>query len=253
MEQFSRECLEIDMEDQPQDGVLEDPGLSSSHASPPHPASFESEPQTRSVARSLSQSLMDSLPPDENSRSRAAHASSSAYLTTSMDKVYSRAARLIQRTLDVEDVIVMDVSHCEMYDASSNLSSSPAMDSSSRKPTSDVAAPVTLYFGNPAQEPQMRTLSSEEYDRLREFFGKFPDGRVLEGVVPLSFRAFIPTRMKYALSELVAPIFLRTIELFSAVPVFNIDKRPFALLCAYNATDHTKRFVSASFDTPNAI
>jgi hypothetical protein len=29
-----------------------------------------------------------------------------------------------------------------------------------------------------------------------------------------------------------------------AVPIFNIDKRPFALLCAYNAGDHTTPFVS---------
>ena len=28
-----------------------------------------------------------------------------------------------------------------------------------------------------------------------------------------------------------------------AVPIYNIDKRPFALLCAYNANDHAKRFV----------
>ena len=27
------------------------------------------------------------------------------------------------------------------------------------------------------------------------------------------------------------------------VPIFNVDKRPFALLCAYNATDEQKRFV----------
>ncbi len=30
------------------------------------------------------------------------------------------------------------------------------------------------------------------------------------------------------------------------VPIFNIDKRPFALLCAYNAANNTKRFVSFS-------
>jgi len=32
--------------------------------------------------------------------------------------------------------------------------------------------------------------------------------------------------------------------LLVAVPIFNIDKHPFALLCAYNAQDHAKRFVS---------
>lgn len=28
-----------------------------------------------------------------------------------------------------------------------------------------------------------------------------------------------------------------------AVPIFNIDKRPFALLCAYNGSNETKRYV----------
>ena len=32
-----------------------------------------------------------------------------------------------------------------------------------------------------------------------------------------------------------------------AVPIFNIDKRPFALLCAYNAGDHTTPFVRTGF------
>ena len=27
------------------------------------------------------------------------------------------------------------------------------------------------------------------------------------------------------------------------MPIYNIDKRPFALLCAYNANDHARRFV----------
>ena len=30
------------------------------------------------------------------------------------------------------------------------------------------------------------------------------------------------------------------------MPIFNIDKRPFALLCAYNAGDHTTPFVRMS-------
>jgi hypothetical protein len=31
----------------------------------------------------------------------------------------------------------------------------------------------------------------------------------------------------------------------TVVPIFNIDKRPFALLCVYNGSDHTKHFVRA--------
>ena len=36
----------------------------------------------------------------------------------------------------------------------------------------------------------------------------------------------------------------------TAVPIFNIDKRPFALLCAYNGADHTNRFVSQQTNHP---
>ena len=36
---------------------------------------------------------------------------------TSMDKVYDRAAKLIKRTLDVEGVIIMDVSHSDVLEA----------------------------------------------------------------------------------------------------------------------------------------
>ncbi|KAG1763527.1 hypothetical protein EDD22DRAFT_969361 [Suillus occidentalis] len=38
------------------------------------------------------------------------------YANASMDRVYDRAARLVKRTLDVEEVVVMDVSHCEVLE-----------------------------------------------------------------------------------------------------------------------------------------
>ena len=31
------------------------------------------------------------------------------------------------------------------------------------------------------------------------------------------------------------------------VPIFNIDKRPFAMLCAYNSSEHGRRYVSIAF------
>jgi hypothetical protein len=33
-----------------------------------------------------------------------------------MDRVYDCAARLVKRTLDVEEVVVMDVPHCEVLE-----------------------------------------------------------------------------------------------------------------------------------------
>ncbi|KAJ3714916.1 atypical/HisK protein kinase [Lentinula guzmanii] len=176
MEQFSRECLEIDMEQQ--------------------------EPQS-------SQSSTDSIP--EANRSPGPNLSMSG---SSMDRVYDRAAKLVQRTLDVEGVIVMDVSHCEVLE---NMSGESTIN-------------VVMHHGDPdVAETTSKNLTADEYAKLNAFFAKNPDGKVSEGIVPPSFRLFLPTtRIQYALT----------------VPIYNIDKRPFALLCAYNASEHTKRFVS---------
>ncbi|KAG0708201.1 hypothetical protein DFH29DRAFT_893571 [Suillus ampliporus] len=115
------------------------------------------------------------------------------YANASMDRVYDRAARLVKRTLDVEEVVVMDVSHCEVLETLSAEA----------------------------------TISVMEYHKLNAFFDQYPDGKISEGILPVCFRPFIPTHIQYALT----------------VPVFNIDKRPFALICAYNATDPSRRFL----------
>jgi hypothetical protein len=37
------------------------------------------------------------------------------------------------------------------------------------------------------------------------------------------------------------------------VPIFNIDKRPFAMLCAYNSSEHGRRYVSAAFQFHDGV
>ena len=174
MEQFSRECLEIDT--QPDD--FDQPGLPT---------------------------------------------------TSSMDKVYDRAAKLVKRTLDVEHVIVMDVTHCDVVEsmnAEGNVS-------------------VTMHHGEPEMEMTKRELTAEEYHRLGAFFEKHPDGKISEGIMPPCFRPFLPTHIQYALSECSIGDQNGVVLMHPAVvPIFNIDKRPFALLCAYNAHDQARRFVS---------
>ncbi|KAJ8468527.1 hypothetical protein ONZ45_g17212 [Pleurotus djamor] len=285
MEQFSRECLEIDTESQ---------------SSPVH-----------------------SDRPD-------------LIVTASMDRVYSRAAKLVKRTLDVEGVVVMDVSHCEVLeslgsaegsvsvvmhrgecvvggggtsasgggssgmvaaatvhmteqpssvpirdhwdDSGDSLGSSLRTPTASNTPDDDcvfidsggTSTPVTDSITShpqpqphphsphpqpqphlqhphhhhptqPHQHPQLqpsstgtgpnettlRSLTSDEYAQLVAYFAKHPDGKISEGIVPPALRPFLPTRIQYALT----------------VPIFNIDKRPFALLCAYNTSEHTKRYL----------
>jgi len=104
----------------------------------------------------------------------------------SMDRVYDRAAKLVKRTLDVEEVIVMDVSHCEVLETMGE----------------EGAVSVAIHHGDPSLETTTRWLSQEEYSMLTLFFSKYPEGKISEGIVPSCFRAFLPTRIQYALSQI---------------------------------------------------
>ncbi|GJE94509.1 Signal transduction histidine kinase [Phanerochaete sordida] len=135
----------------------------------------------------------------------------SLFVGTSMEQVYERAARLVKRTLDVEGAIVMDVSHVDVLET--------------------VGAESTTSISIHSDDPQFgstnRTLNADEYTKLQDFFSKSPDGKICEGVLPAGLRPFLPSRIQYAL----------------AVPIFNIDKRPFAILCAYSTGERTTPFL----------
>ena len=106
------------------------------------------------------------------------------YSNASMDRVYDRAARLVKRTLDVDEVVVMDVSHCEVLETLS----------------AEATISVVMHRGDPQSRPTSRTLTADEYHKLNVFFDQYPDGKVSEGILPVCFRPFIPTHIQYALS-----------------------------------------------------
>ncbi|KAF9223470.1 hypothetical protein BS17DRAFT_767327 [Gyrodon lividus] len=141
------------------------------------------------------------------------------YASASMDKVYDRAAKLVKRTLDVEEVLVMDVSHCEVLETLS----------------AEATVSVVMHHGNAQTRATSRTLTADEQSKLNTFFQQYPEGKISEGILPVCFRPFIPTHIQYALTT--------NLDCGKAVPVFNIDKRPFALICAYNASDPSRRFL----------
>lgn len=156
---------------------------------------------------------------------------------TSMDQVYERAAKLVKRTLDVEGSIVMDVSHVDVLETTGSESS----------------VSVTLYNADSQAGSTSKVLSREDYVKLADFFAKHPEGKICEGVVPASLRAFLPAPfIQYALSKCSVLYALGTVYIcnFIVVPIFNIDKRPFALLCAYSTGERTtpsvRTFKSAS-------
>ena len=106
-------------------------------------------------------------------------------LATSMDQIYERAAKLIKRTLDVEGSVVMDVSHVQVLESVN----------------SESAAAVVLHDADSDVGTTTRGLSVEEFAKLTEFFAKYPDGKISEGIVPGPCRPFLPTHCQYALSE----------------------------------------------------
>lgn len=109
---------------------------------------------------------------------------------TSMDKVYDRAAKLIKRTLDVEGVIIMDVSHSDVLEADTEGTIS-----------------VVMHYGEAQMDARSCLLSLEEYRNLCSFFAKHPDGRISEGIVSPSLRPFLPTHIQYALSKIYNTVF----------------------------------------------
>ena len=103
-----------------------------------------------------------------------------------MDRVYDNAAKLVKRTLDVEGVIIMDISHSQVLESIS----------------AEGTVSVTMHHGDSGKDMTRRQLSNEEYKELDNFFNKHPEGKISEGIVPQSFRPFLPTHIQYALSEL---------------------------------------------------
>ncbi|KAF7327444.1 Histidine kinase [Mycena kentingensis (nom. inval.)] len=221
MEQFSRECLEIDESSRPAHGG--ESVRNSRRPSPsPEPSQRRRDPSTPAIVAAVPvppppELLKDSSslqPPAQAPATESPPIESPHFMgpASSMDTVYDHAAKLVQRTLDVDGVVVIDVSHCEVLETMS----------------SEASVSVVLHNGAIEAPTRSHTLTVDEYQRLNEFFAKYPEGKVSEGIVPPPFRMFLPqAHIQYAL----------------IVPIYNIDKRPFALLCAWNASDQTKRFL----------
>ena len=106
-------------------------------------------------------------------------------VSTSMEQIYVRAAKLVKRTLDVEGAIVMDVSHVDVLETVGSESSMS----------------ITLHDADGGSESESRSLCKDEYRKLAEFFEKYPEGKVCEGIVHAGLRPFLPARIQYVLGK----------------------------------------------------
>lgn len=153
------------------------------------PAEIDETLLTFRLVTQMEQFSRECLEIDEESHTRER---SDSVGGASMDKVYDRAAKLVKRTLDVEGVIVMDVSHCQVLETMG----------------SEANVAVTMHFGEPGTELKKQKLTTDEYHRLNVFFSSYPEGKISEGIIPPCFRLFLPTHIQYALSKLIFfPIF----------------------------------------------
>ncbi|KAI0261503.1 hypothetical protein BC834DRAFT_830062 [Gloeopeniophorella convolvens] len=158
------------------------------------------------IQTSMEQFTRECLEIDSEASADAAAVGAQSAL--SMDRVYQRAAKLVRKTLDVEGALVMDMSHGEVLET--------------------VAAEAAVALAvHSAEDTRAHHVSGDACVRVWDMFVRHPDGRAFEGLVPAPLRAFVPAGTQYAL----------------CVPIFNIDKRPFAMLCAYNSSEHGRRYL----------
>ena len=137
-----------------------------------------------------------------------------------MEQIYERAARLVKRTLDVEGALVIDVSHVDIIETvtaeactqvtihhaeAEGISGGVATGSNNINSNSDSRRSSSGASGSAkvggSGGTSVKELCGEEHARLQEFFAKWPEGKISEGLVPAALRAFLPGRIQYALSE----------------------------------------------------
>jgi signal transduction histidine kinase len=159
------------------------------------------------IQTSMEQFTRECLEIDSETSSET-EASQPVKTTLSMDRVYQRAAKLVKKTLDVEGALVVDMSHGEILE------------------TVAAEAAVSLIVHS-AEDTTIHRVQSDACIRMWDLFLKYPDGRAFEAVVPPPLRPFVPNETQYTL----------------CVPIFNIDRRPFAMLCAYNSSEHGRRYL----------
>lgn len=154
-----------------------------------------------------------------------------------MNQVYTRAAKLITNTLDLDGCTILDISQFERVEISTPegerrtiYHANPYAEGEAHmvEPTA-VFGPVSAFpvlATAQAGPGETRALTSSEHEKMSAFLADHRDGRIFEGVAPSWIKYVFPSTLKYGM----------------VVPVIGIDKQPFALICAYTH-DKGKQFL----------
>ncbi|GHJ89349.1 hypothetical protein NliqN6_5751 [Naganishia liquefaciens] len=165
-----------------------------------------------------------------------------------MDRVYERASKLVQKTLEADGAMVLDLASFEAVEqthedgsVTTEFQADPFGLEPSDESEDDVAVldrkasfpklpPWTILGSSETTEflpaNRNRVGTASEHAKFSDFLRSHQEGRIYEHVVPTWIRHMLPSRLQYAM----------------VVPIFNIDKNPFAMLVAYTC-DQTKQFL----------
>ncbi|KAL1411557.1 hypothetical protein Q8F55_002519 [Vanrija albida] len=154
-----------------------------------------------------------------------------------MDLVYSRAAKLVRTTLELDGCTILDISQLERITISAGgdqkkviYRANPylAGNDSSVLEQAETFGPINAFpvLASTPSTPPTRPLTAFEHERLSEFLCNNREGKIFENVVPSWIRYMFSASLKYAM----------------VVPVFGMDQQPFALICAYTL-DKGKQFL----------
>ncbi|KAG8935525.1 His Kinase A domain containing protein [Tulasnella sp. 418] len=159
-------------------------------------------------------------------------------LKDNMGKVYHQAAVLVKETLGVDGAVVFDISqfdaiesvgpdgkstliyHADFYEPQGSAVNSPGVGTVPRASKQEFGSISDLPILGAAEDlvapNRGRMLSGEDHAKISKFLATCPDGKIYERL-PSCFKHLVPPDIQYTM----------------LVPVFNVDRQPFALLCAY--------------------
>ncbi|GMK57905.1 hypothetical protein CspeluHIS016_0407390 [Cutaneotrichosporon spelunceum] len=154
-----------------------------------------------------------------------------------MNEVYTKAAKLITNTLELDGCTILDISQFERVEMSTSDGERKTIYHANPYAEGDahmvepagVFGPVSAFpvlATAPGGSVETRQLTGVEHEKMSAFLADHRDGRIFEGVAPSWIKYVFPPTLKYGM----------------VVPVIGLDKQPFALICAYTH-DKGKQFL----------
>jgi len=140
-----------------------------------------------------------------------ASVSSSAQAAAKMDQVYSRAAQLVNSTLDLDGCFILDIATFEMteVETSSGVKSVFRADpyiSETQSPVlerSEAFGAVNAFpvlATTPTHVPT-RPLTASEHEKLSTFLRDNREGKIFENVAPSWIRYMFPASLRYGMGK----------------------------------------------------